>query len=99
MHESLGMGRGQSRRRLQSDAEHFRNAEGPFTLDTRLQRLTGDVLHDQEGRRMLRFDVVNWHDMLMRDSRGRARLPREALSCRADARQVRRQELERDGAV
>ena len=71
-----------------------RNRAGP-SADV-LERLTLDVLHDDEVEIVLFSGVVDLDDVRVLKLRGRQRLATEALDERIVARVLRMEDLERD---
>ena len=76
-----------------------RTVQRPLAVEPRLQRFAGDVLHDQERGGAVGLDVVNRHDVLVNDGRGRRASRAKSLPGRAAAGQVRGEHLDRHRAV
>ncbi len=66
---------------------------------TQGERLAFEILHDQKIDAVLTPDIVERADMRVIERRNRARLALEPLARLGIARHVRRQDLDRDGAI
>lgn len=65
MHHTLTVSRMQAGRRLGADPQDLLHQQRAIAIDPRLQRLTGNVLHNQVRCFAVRVDIVNGHDMFV----------------------------------
>jgi hypothetical protein len=93
-----GVRRGQAGGDLPADARHLRHLQRPEPVELLLQRLAGDVLHNEVGGRLL-LDGVDVHDVLVADGGGGAGLAQEALAGRRGGGQLRGHDLDGDHPV
>ena len=96
MDDALGV-RGLERiRDLNSQIEHFWEPEGMAIRQPLPQRLAFEQLHGQQRLTVGVVDLVDRADVRVVQRRGGARLALEALECEMVARELRRQELQRN---
>src|SRR4051812_35831740 len=99
MHDALRVGVCESPGDFAEDSRRVGRRERTTSSDALGERFAIDVRHDVEDELVDLVDGVNRHDVGMRETRRRARLPEEPIAKTFLSRQLGRQELDRDGAV
>ncbi len=92
------MGRGQSLGNLPANLQHLGHFERAVAVEFLLERLAGDELHHQVGKRLL-GDLVDLHHVLMPDGRRRTGFAQEPLAGRRGGGHLRGHHLDGDHAL